>query len=411
MKFWAPILHIYQPPTQDYAVLKKINEESYIPLLNVIKNAPNAKVTLNVNGVLLELLLEYNLNETIDLMVELIKEGKIQIMGTAMYHPILPLIPEKETIRQIGLNEEINEKIFKEHWQHQGFFPPELAISDNILKIIIYEGYQWVLAPGISCNDEWPIDQIYQTEDHLCVFFRDDITSNEIAFKKITAEEFVEKVDTLFEDKAENYYMVTAMDGETFGHHHKNYEKSFLEKAFKLINENAEIKIVFVSELIDYFPITKTVKPTAASWSTSPKDLKLNIPYPLWKHPNNPIHKAQYRMMRALDELIGFCDDLASMRSENDEFIEKYRSARYFYDRSLYSCQMWWASVRVAWNPLLIIKGANLMAQAALAAQVALVSLNILDGADAFEQFSEQYHKLFLDLSRESQNIKSLKYK
>jgi len=408
MKFWAPIFHIYQPPTQDYEILKKINEECYIPFLNVIKNSPNAKITLNINGVLIELLKKYDMENTINLICELVNQGKVEIMGTAMYHPILPLIPEKEAIRQITLNEEINEMIFKDNWKHEGFFPPELAISENVLKIITYEGYQWVLTPGISCTEEWPIDQIYQTEDHLYIFFRDDIISNEIAFNKIEAEEFVKKIDTVFEDKAQDYYIVTATDGETFGHHYKNYEKLFLEKTFKLIEQNPNIKIVFVSELINYFPITKITHPLASSWSTTLADLKLNIPYPLWKHPNNPIHRVQSRMFKNLDELIHICDEVAARKPDNKEFLKKYETTRFFYDKSLYSCQMWWANIRVSWDPILIIKGSNLMLQAALESQLALLELNILEGETPFEQFIENYYKLLQEIVRETQNIKNI---
>ena len=47
---WAPLLHIYQPPTQFAEVLKRITEESYIPLVEFLTRNPQAKLTLNIPG-------------------------------------------------------------------------------------------------------------------------------------------------------------------------------------------------------------------------------------------------------------------------------------------------------------------------------------------------------------------------
>ena len=83
-------LHMYQPPTQDLNILKKIDRECYKPLFNVLEYHDNAKLNLNINGVLIDLLREFDLSDTIDLLKKLVSEGKIEIVGTAKFHPILP---------------------------------------------------------------------------------------------------------------------------------------------------------------------------------------------------------------------------------------------------------------------------------------------------------------------------------
>lgn len=407
MIYWAPLLHIYQPPTQEIDVLKRIDEECYKPLFKMLARNPEIKITLNINGVLLDLLNDFGLNDTIKMLVDLVNKGIVEIVGTAKYHPLLPLIQEKEVIRQIQLNEETNKKYFGDKWQHGGFFPPELAISDNVLKIIAYEGYQWVIAAGIACPDSWPYDKINSTEDNLLVFYRDDIVSNEISFNKITAEQFIERIKEMYE--TESYYIITAMDGETFGHHIRNYEVEFLEKALKLANSDEEIEVVLISDLIDCFPVKGITKPLASSWSTSDKDLALNIPYPLWKHPNNPVHKVQYRMLRALDELINLCDEYYPQSDKNPEFVLKYQTARYFYDRGLYSCPMWWASLRPSWDPILIHKGANMMLLSGMNAQLALISIGASEGDEVYDRFIDYYHKLLSEIVRQTANIKNLR--
>jgi len=56
MIYWAQLFHFYQPPPQLPSVLEKICDESYRPLLEVFRQYPNVRVTVNMNGVLTEML-------------------------------------------------------------------------------------------------------------------------------------------------------------------------------------------------------------------------------------------------------------------------------------------------------------------------------------------------------------------
>ncbi|MHA1620186.1 MAG: hypothetical protein ACTSVZ_12990, partial [Promethearchaeota archaeon] len=62
-------------------------------------------------------------------------------------------------------------------------------------------------------------------------------------------------------------------------------------------------------------------------------------------------------------------------KSTDDHYLEYYRTARYFYDESLHSCWLWWASMRPMWSPNLIYKGLDLINRTALNAQLALINL------------------------------------
>ena len=110
--YWAPLLHAYQPPTQDIGILRKIDKECYKPLFSMLEEHDNVKICLNINGVLIDLLHEFDLEDTIELVQNLVADQKLEILGTAKFHPILPLIPEKEAQRQILLNEDVNRKEF-----------------------------------------------------------------------------------------------------------------------------------------------------------------------------------------------------------------------------------------------------------------------------------------------------------
>src|SRR3989344_9509920 len=100
MIYWVNFLHIYQPPGQDPRVLKRVVEESYLTIINLFHAYPLIKITLNVSGSLLEALdgeKEYD-----GLLLELknlVQGGRVELVGSAMYHPILSLLPKDEIVR------------------------------------------------------------------------------------------------------------------------------------------------------------------------------------------------------------------------------------------------------------------------------------------------------------------------
>jgi len=402
--YWAPLLHIYQPPTQDLNILKNIDKECYKPLFSLLEDYENVKFCLNISGVLIELLYEYDLSDTMDQLKNLVSENKIEIVGTAKYHPILPLIPKKEVRHQIQLNEELNRREFG-RWKRIGFFPPEMAISEAVAKYIRQLGYKWVIMSGIACPVDWPYDKIFCSPNGLQLFFRDDILSNKISFKDVSAKEFVKAIKEIFQPKDRlktkstkeiDRYIVTAMDGETFGHHIKNYEKTFLKKVLDLICNEETIKIISISELDQHFPISnKKIIPRESSWSTTYEDIQNGIPYPLWKHPNNNIHRYYWKLMNSLNNLMNLADNLDL--TTDWEIENYYNTARYFYDRGIYSCPVWWSNPKNGmWSPNLIYKGIELLMRAALNAQMALVHASKSDLGEGYFDSISYYHGLVL---------------
>jgi len=414
--YWAPLLHIYQPPTQDVRILEQIDKECYEPLFSIINESEIAKFTLNVNAGLIEMLLENGLDSTVELMKNLVSELKLEIMGTAKFHPILPLIPKKETFHQIQLNEEIIRREFGNAWERKGFFPPEMAISSKIAKYVREIGYDWVIQSGIAYPGEvnmlpWPYDIIYKSPNGLKLFFRDDILSNKISFNKITAKEFIKELKNVHKDEKQHYknstYIVTAMDGETFGHHIKNYERTFMKKVLEIINNDEEIEITFISMLDQYFPISDIkLVPQESSWSTTENDIKQNLPYPLWHNPLNKIHNYYWKIVKSLNNLMHLADTLDLTKEWNIQ--NYYNTARWFYDRSICSDTTWWANPeRGTWSPNMIYKGVVLLMKAALNAHLALIYANRDDGEGYYDAISYYHGLLMMEISVFAQkNIK-----
>ncbi|MFW9878798.1 MAG: hypothetical protein ACFFG0_37440 [Candidatus Thorarchaeota archaeon] len=397
--YWAPLLHAYQPPTQQPDILRRIDKESYKPIFNLLEELDNAKFCLNINGVLIDLLYENGLSDTMDSIKNLVAERKIEIVGTAKYHPRLPLIPKKEAQHQIQMNEETNRRVFG-RWERKGFFPPEMAISGSVAKYIRQLGYKWVILSGIACPEEWAYDKIYSSPNGLQLFFRDDILSNKIAFKSITPKKFVKALGEMYKDnEGDNNidtYIINALDLETFGHHIKNYEKTFLKKVLDLINDEEKIIIIFISELDQHFPLSsKKIIPRESSWSTTYEDLQAGIPYPLWRHPENNIHKYYWKLMNSLNNLMNLADTLDL--TVDWEVENYYSTARYFYNRGIYSCPTWWSNPQNdSWSPNLIYKGVELLMRAALNAQMTLVHAGRSELGEGYFDSISYYHGLLL---------------
>jgi len=382
MIYWAQLLHFYQPPTQAPSMLRKICNESYRPLLHVFEEYPNARVTINFNGVLTDMLIDCGHRDVIDGLRSLAENGQLEFTGTGKYHPVLPLIPNDEMKRQIDLNAQTNRHFFGKSYAPQGFFPPEMCYSQDVLQPVVKSGYRWIILSGIACPTEWPVDTIHRVEcdgQEIAVFFRDDVLSNRISFRSVEARDFIAHLEQ-WQGNRENIYVVTAMDAETYGHHIQGWERIFLARVYEelepwpestpdirqatvlagqhvslLTNGEAatRIQMVTLTELLDLFPRGQTIKPRPSSWSTAADDMQEGNYYPLWKGKKNEVHHLQWDHLNICIELV----NKALQCADNEESRRSAAIARGLLDRAEHSCQMWWASNRPMWDINLIHMG------------------------------------------------------
>jgi alpha-amylase/alpha-mannosidase (GH57 family) len=377
MIYWAPLLHFYQPPTQSHGVLAKVCEESYRPLVRVFKEYPESRVTVNMCGVLTEMLADHGYQDILKGLEKLSQAGQVEFTGSAKFHAILPLIPEIEAKRQISLNKITNLSFFKDSYKPRGFFLPEMCYSDETASIVRGMGYEWVIVSGIACQGKWPMDYIPTFKlgsGSMKAFFRDDIISNMISFKNIDAVGFVSRIKELAKGK-EDSYIITAMDAETFGHHIRGWENIFLAKVYEIIEDSDKVKAVKISDLLEKFPAAKTKPPKPSSWSTSNEEIMAGNYYPLWNTPHNNVHRLQWEHMNMCLEIF--------QEAENKKNIEKsepfFNTARETLDMALHSCQFWWANKARMWNENLINKGLILQEETMLNSYLAVANSGCKD--------------------------------
>lgn len=417
MIYWAPLLHFYQPPTQFHWVLDKVCDESYRPLIKIFEDIPTAKVTVNINGILTELLWDHGKRDIIRGLARLAQRGQLEFTGSGKFHPILPLIPPAEMERQVIQNYQTNRSLFGSVFAPQGFFPPEMCYSKEIVKPIMMAGHKWLLISGVACPVQWPmsiINEVALDGERIAVFFRDDILSNKISFQGIDARGFLAHLAE-HNRSHEDIYVITAMDAETFGHHLKNWEKLFLEEVYQALGPavprggdirqlqlladehrdiltlqkkseaTREIEVVTISHLLNIFPRGVSIEPKPSSWSTSGEDLKAGNPYPLWADPNNKVHPLLWEHMNLCIAMVN-----KAMEVANNEASSYYANiARGLMDRALHSDQFWWASRRPMWDINLVNMGLMQQTEALLNAYKAINSSGANDEQKALYYYRE----------------------
>ncbi|MFW9938297.1 MAG: hypothetical protein ACFFD5_11660 [Candidatus Thorarchaeota archaeon] len=379
---FAFLFHIYQPPVQIPVVIKQIVNESYTPIINSLHNHPEAKITLNINGTLTEQLHDFGYDELIEQIAILAAKGQIEFTGSGKFHPLLPLIPEPEIKRQIKLNNETNRHFFGRIYSPKGFFPPEMAISEEVLDTVKKSGFEWIIMSGIAnILPEFPTTYISQDKNSLNLIFRDDYISIDCAFDKINnVDNFISRL--YYKNTSEDYYVILAMDGETFGHHVKHAIKDFLIPLFDNVPNRNDVKICTISEIIEKFPKGPKQTPRASSWSTMPYDLAHDVPFPLWFDPQNEIHIEQHRFfMYALTLIHLAAKYRESMDQEKKDIFD---NARNLLDRGIHSCQQWWASARPWYNTDMILRGLNEVLMASVNAKRSIPE-NVPDIKEAME--------------------------
>ena len=379
MTYWAQLLHFYQPPTQTHEVLQKAATESYRPLLAVLKEHPEARIAVNINGVLTEMLEEHGMGDVVASFRELGERGQIEFVGSGKYHPILPLIPPGERTRSIAENARSNRLAFGDAWKPRGFFPPEMCYSSDIMLAIAAAGHDWVILSGVACPGEWPLDVICSAPANgrnIHVLFRDDARSNRISFRETDPVRFADDLARV--GGGQDAYVLTAMDAETFGHHIRGWEREFLASTFEVIASRQKappgdhlvtrITMVMPSELPSLFPDGPVIEPLASSWSTTRDDIAGRNPYPLWCAPGNKLHELQW-------EYVGHCFELIAIArryTDREPGLKFLQTAEQLIQPALHSCQFWWASRRPMWDVTMIHRGFLLLNEAALNAMKAI---------------------------------------
>ena len=345
---WINFLHIYQPINTDAHTIKEATDKSYWRIARALIEHPEIKFTLNISGCLFLRWKELGYQKLIEIFKKLSEKKQIEFTGSVAYHPLLPLIPKNEVVKQINENEKILKKYFGKNFFSKGFFLPEMAYSSSVAKIIKKHGYEWIILDEIAFDEkkqDKKLNNIYKDKaSGLKVIFRSKKLSNTYVPKT------VKKLLTTNKQKT----IITGTDGELYGLRYLDQTAEF-EKI--LNNKNLITKTI--SEFINEKELKekiKKIKIRACNWESTEKELKEKKPYASWINKKNKIQNKLW-------DLANF----AYKTLEKNKDDKNYYWARWHLVRGFASCSFWWASAKdfsynygpYAWNPDEIERGVN----------------------------------------------------
>ncbi|OGF40152.1 hypothetical protein A2477_02470 [Candidatus Falkowbacteria bacterium RIFOXYC2_FULL_47_12] len=370
---WINFLHFYQPATLDREVIIEAIEKSYRRIIKALQKNSNVRFTVNVQGCLLEKMHELGYQMLLRDLKQLAERGQLEFVGSAAFHPILPLIPAFEAVAQIKLQEEIIKKYFGDV-KLKGFFLPEMAYAPKTAKLLKNLGYEWIILDEISARGT--------TNGAYCQRpYRDAASGLSVVFRnRAVSQSYVPRsVAELAAEKSEQT-LITATDAELYGLRHADISGHF-EKILKRTDVTTQTISGFLAE---HEP-TQNITILRSSWESAPAELRAQLPYALWYNKKNVIQMKLWQLAR-----------LALETAQRHTRDPQYRWAAWRLHRGLSSCTFWWASGKkisvwsaASWNPDEIDRGLDELIKAVRALDDATTRLTKLKAEKLYVEIKQ----------------------
>ena len=285
---------------------------------------------------------------------ELVDLGQAEIITSPFYHPILPLLIDRDVARETGINSlpelkfsypgdarlqlESGIDLYKSSFgsRPSGIWPSELAVSNDALNIIKSSGINWVIADedilaktfGKNLRDNecrlinpellYRPYLVNTSSGKITMVFRDKLLSNLISFdyprwnSQNAAIDLIRRLEeirfSLPSDK--KYLVVIALDGENCWSYYPENGWEFLVSLYERLSSTAGLKAVTVSnfmEIDNNYDVLNGISP--GSW--------INMSFDTWI--------GQPATNKAWDYLTRVRQDLEDYRDKIDE--KSYESA------------------------------------------------------------------------------------
>ena len=248
-------------------------------------------------------LLKYHyslMEDVVPLHRRLQDQGQIEIITTAYYHPILPLLVDNYSALRASPGLPLPQRFsFKEDARIQvematlqyrrlfdteprGFWPPEMALSPETIPLMADQGYKWTITDeqilarsldleiyrdgyGHVLNPE-VLYQPYLTYGEgteLPIIFRDHHLSDRIGFTYQhmnagdAAADLIHRLQVIRDKLSEssgNYLVTIALDGENAWEWYAEEKNDFLHALYSGISASPYLKTVTVDEYLEENP-------------------------------------------------------------------------------------------------------------------------------------------------------------
>lgn len=158
-------LHLHQPPNNLLDVLHGAEFEaigiihSYDRIARYAHRFQEAGIHVGMSGILLDQLTDpavveaYRPHLDIPGMLRSYREAdNIELLGMGHFHPIFPLIPREDWQEQLEYGRSRILEVFGR--EPQGFWPPEMAFTEEMIPAIVQAGYRYLVVDSFHVKPE-----------------------------------------------------------------------------------------------------------------------------------------------------------------------------------------------------------------------------------------------------------------
>ncbi len=235
------------------------------------------------------------MDDVIPIHARLQRQGKIEVMTTPFYHPILPLIYDSDVAKESFTGLETGERyrypgdaelqVSKAVRYYQdifgkkpaGMWPGEGSVSESVLPIFARNSVKWIAtdqgiiektlsktlkrdSDGIPLNPEL-ICKPYEYKTlygPVYILFRDRLLSDRLGFEyaKMSAEDAVENIKNYIYKVKERlpekgrFILPIILDGENAWENYPNDGKEFFRRLYSFLEEDKSLNTVRVSDYL-----------------------------------------------------------------------------------------------------------------------------------------------------------------
>jgi len=254
------------------------------------------------------------LSELIPYYKKLQDNKQIDISTTPFYHPILPLLIDRQSAKearpdvvlptssakyedfaslQVTSAVDYFEKLFDK--KPKGFWPSEGSVSNKTISLLSSHGVQWactdeeILSKTLNNSNKELLYKPYslKTENgKVNLFFRDKYLSDLIGFDyskksaKEAASDFVSHLKNIYLNASSSPLVPVILDGENAWEFYPNNAQDFFEELYKLLDEQAWCETVLFDEVpqIEDLKFTELASLNSGSWINGNFDIWIGSP-------------------------------------------------------------------------------------------------------------------------------------
>jgi hypothetical protein len=248
------VLHNHQPIGNFDSVFEEAYQDSYRPFLDLFEQYSDLCFSLHTSGPLMEWLSD-NHPEYVDRLAELVRSGRVEIVGGAFHEPILTMLPSRDRIGQISsyttwLQDRLGADV-------NGMWVAERVWEQTLTSDIVRAGIRYTILDDFHFRNAGLTNEqlhgYYVTEDEgslLSVFPGSERLRYLIPF--CDPEQTIEYLRDISEQHP-NSVVVFGDDGEKFGTWPDTkkhvYEDGWLRRFFDALSANRDwLKMTTLAE-------------------------------------------------------------------------------------------------------------------------------------------------------------------